>query len=111
MPLFNEGNVDIEVTDCRSVTLREISDLLGWKPLYAHIRWISDHRVEATAAQDIGELGLPVEGVDAVAFFVVEHLELAVGVEVRSDQAVAAFDVVPQVGQGAFVEEAQLVVK
>ena len=50
---------------------------------------------------------MPVEDVDAVAFLVVEQRHLLLLVEVRADEGVAALDVVAEVGQGAFVEQAQ----
>ena len=61
---------------------------------------IADDAVEATVGEDFGESGVPVEGVDALAFvgigggeegFVAGVVE---GVEVRADEAVAAADVV-----------------
>ena len=64
-------------------------------------------RRASPAAENLWELGGPVEDVDAVAFFVIEQGHLLLLVEVGADEGVAAFDVVAQVGQGAFVEQAQ----
>ena len=65
------------------------------------IRRVADDGVEAAAFHDVGELGVPIEGVDAREFIVVEQPGLAVVVEVGADQAVAALDVAAEIGQGA----------
>jgi hypothetical protein len=86
--------------------------------LLADVRRIADHGVEASptltlpprwgggAREDLGELGLPVEGVDPGALGVV-NCQVAVE-EVRADQRVAALDVLAEVGEGPLVEDFKL---
>ena len=65
------------------------------------IRRISDHGVEAALGEDGFEFFGPVEGVDFVAGVVVEGGQVGLGVKVGTDEAVAAFDVVAEVGEHA----------
>ena len=79
-------------------------------PLNSYVGRIADHRVEAAGPHDLRELGVPVEGVDAVRLLVIQQPQahLPAFVEVRPDQRVAALDVVPQVGKGTLLHEAEL---
>ena len=77
---------------------------------FANIRRIANDDIEpAGAGENAGKIALPVEGVDAVLLLVVEAgSSAAPGVKIRADQRVAALDVLPQVGQGALLEQAEL---
>src|SRR5436309_1686025 len=84
--------------------------VLDWlECLHANVWRVPNHRIKPTRFHDLRELRLPVEDVDAVAFFVLEQRALVVFVEFGADEGVAALDVAGEVGQGTFVEELELV--
>ncbi len=51
---------------------------------------------------------LPIEGVDAVLLFQIQEAGLLAGIEIRADERVAALDVATEVGEGALLEETEL---
>ena len=108
-PPFNEADVEVAVSRGGAVVGCQVISFAFRKALDADIGWVADNGVEASCLFDSWEAILtpPVEEVDAVLFFLIDHGHLLLLVEVGANEGVAAFDVVAQVGQGAFVEEAQ----
>ena len=49
-------------------------------------RRISDHGVEAAGFHDLGELRVPIEDVDAVAFFFVEEEHFRLLIKIGADE-------------------------
>ncbi len=78
--------------------------------LDADVGRIADHGIEAgsLAYENLWKLGLPVKDVDTIPFLLIHQTQILLIVEVRADEGVAAFDVVTQIGQGAFVEHGHL---
>src|ERR1035438_8742259 len=68
---------------------------------------VTDDSIETASLENLGELGVPVEDVNVVAFFVVEQGHLLLLVEVWTDEGITAFDVVTEVRQGTFVEQTE----
>ena len=64
--------------------------------------WITDHAIKPAVFHRFRELVFPIERVHAAQFIRVGHQ--AASKVIRPDEAVAALDVVVQVGQGAFLE-------
>ena len=54
---------------------------------------------------------MPIEGVDFESLVFVEEVHLLAVVEVGADEGVATLNIGREVGQGAFVEESELVVE
>ena len=57
--------------------------------------------------EDLRKLLVPVEDIDAVAFVIRQQREFGLPVEIRTDERVAALDIVAQVGQRAFLKHAE----
>src|ERR1035437_1033731 len=66
---------------------------------------VTDDSIETASLENLGKLGVPVENVNAVAFFVVEQGHLLLLIEVRADEGIAALDVIAEVRQGTLVEQ------
>ena len=80
-----------------------LEDRQGFLP---HIRRIADDRIEAARLHDLRELGLPVERIDTAHLVFVRH-ELPREV-VWTNEAVAAFDILTEIGQRALMDEGKL---
>ncbi len=88
---------------CRNEVVTEVGQfsLVGIVRLKHPIRRIADDGVEAAAVHDGLEFVGPVEGVEFEAGFVVERGEIRLGVKIGADEAIAALDVVAEVGEDA----------
>ena len=103
---FNEHNVNIEpMIDV--VFAIEVGTQRFLNIPDSDIRRISDDRIKPARLEDFRKFLLPIEDVDAVAFFVIELGHLLLLIKIGADERVAAFDVVAKIGQGAFLEHAQ----
>ena len=104
--MFLLDEVDVKVSPFSVGTIMCSKVLLHlFEHFHADIRRIPNHGVESACCHDLGKFGVPVEGVDAVAFFFVDQAELLAFVEIGADERVAALDVVGEVREGALVEE------
>ena len=103
MFLFDEIDVQIGSLVMACVSSPQVLfDIL--ELFHTNVRRISNHRVKSARRHNLRKLGLPVEDVDPQTLFFVEQVELSAFVEIGADQAVAAFDVLGQIGQGPFAE-------
>ena len=73
-----------------------------------HVRRIADHCVKTADLHDCWKLCIPIKGVDPVAILVFKQADLFVLVKVRTDEGVAAFDIVTQIRQRAFAPHLEL---
>ncbi len=110
--LFDEGEIHVEVATLGADVERRASgvfrlDKVGGgiglgaaEVLELDVGWIADDAIEAAVGEDLGEGGVPVEGVDALAFVRIGGGEegavalVVEGIEVRADEAVSAADIV-----------------
>src|SRR5260370_3126320 len=66
---------------------------------------IADDCIKAAASHNLCILGRPVEGIDAVAFFLIEETHLLVIVEIQCDKGVTTLNIVAQIRQHSFMEQ------
>ena len=72
------------------------------------VGWIADDCVKAAPSHNLRVLGLPVESIEAVAFFLIEETHLLVIVEIRPDKGVTTLNIVAQIRQHSFMEQSKL---
>src|SRR6266851_982986 len=85
---FAKQQIKIKSLHGSLVMLDEVVDLLSimlLKTLDSQIRRISNNGVEAAGFHDLGELGVPIEDVDAVAFIFIEEEHFLLLVKIGAD--------------------------
>jgi len=109
---FNKNNINIIIALAGRLVSLFVKFYFGRCPffhsLYSYIRRIADHRVKPAFLHDFRKFGVPIKGVDPIDFRFVKEAGLLVVVEIRSDQGVAAFDVVRQVRQDPLLKQEHL---
>src|SRR2546421_8382611 len=95
--ISREGEMCAEVVLCFLIVI-----------LAEDIGRIADDCIKAATFHNFWILGLPVEGIDAVAFFLIEETHLFVIIKIWPDKGVTTLNVVAQIRQHSFMEQSKL---
>src|SRR5712692_9781426 len=86
--LLNKEPVGIVLISCEGEMCAEVVLCLLIVVFAKDVRRIADDCVKAAPSHNLRVLGLPIEGIDAIAFFLIEEAHLFVIIEIRRDKGV-----------------------